>query len=192
METETNDHLYYMLCADMPHLVKIGITVAPYHRLKEANKHHTYLPPSGYVYGRLVRVNNALFYETQLKHVFSEHRQKNPQGNCSEFFKLNREVVDVEFNNVPGIEVDIHQFDKAAEKKEMGLLRAYLKRSVAENKPCHYCENPKQPGTKCHARYEAYKVALDLKSALELGSTKEDIVYDYMAGFLTILASVSL
>ena len=185
---ETNDHLYYMLCTDMPHLVKIGITVAPYHRLKEANKQHTYLPPSGYVYGRLLRVDNALFYENQMKHVFSEQRQKNPHGNCSEFFKITKETVDAEFNTVPGREVDIRHFDKAAEKKEMAVLRAFLKKCVVENNPCFYCENPKLAGTKCHARYESYKVAKDLKTALQLGSTKEDVVYDYLAGFLTILA----
>jgi len=182
---EMPDHIYYMVCRDMPHLLKIGITTAPHHRLRAANKHDTYLPPSGYVYGRVLRVQNSLACENYLKWFFNEKRCRNAQGNCSEFFKVTAEEVNVEFDKFNGEEVDVATFDQAAEKKEMAEIRAFLKECLNFKTECFYLvPNPKTVGSKCFARFERYKSATTLNEALALGSSKEDMVYDFVAGYL--------
>ena len=184
---EPSQHLYYMVCKDMPHLVKIGITTAPHHRLKAANKHNTYLPPSGYTYGRVLRVADSLRHENDLKELLREKRRKNPLGNASEFFEMSVQEVEEAFAAIPGQALDIQQFDPAAEKKEMAQIRSFLKRQIAAKAACVYVQiNPKTPGSKCYERFQHYKMSETLDDALARGAKREDIVYDYLAGFLTL------
>jgi len=188
-----HEHIYYMVCKDMPHLVKIGITTVPHHRLKAANKHDTYLPPSGYVYGRVLRVADSLAHENRLKDIFRERRRRNPQGNPCEFFELTVEEVEREFSAIPGEPLDVAQFDQAAEKKEMALVRRFLAGRIEAKAPCTYpAVNPKTRGSKCYERFQNYMTASSLDQALLLGSTREDVVYDYLAGFLKLVPMVDV
>lgn len=170
----------------MPHLVKIGITTAPHHRLKAANKHNTYLPPSGYTYGRVLRVADSLSHENRLKGLLCEKRRKNPLGNASEFFEMSLDEVEQVFAEIPGEVLDIRQFDPAAEKKEMAQIRTFLKRQIEAKAACAYIKcNPKTKGSKCYDRFQNYMTSETVDQALLRGARREDIVYDYLAGFLT-------
>ena len=179
--------VYYMTCGDMPHLIKIGRTVCAQHRLREANSHDTFKPPSGYVFGGVVRVEDMVQTENDLHEKFALLRLKNPHGNSTEFFKIDAEAVQLAFADLKGERVDLAEFSQTAESEETARVRERLRRAVDACEPCAYDQdNPKHAGTKCHARYELYKGAATMNLALELG-TFEDIVYDFAAGFLTLL-----
>lgn len=179
--------VYYMTCGDMPHLIKIGRTVCAKQRLREANSHDTFKPPSGYVFGGVVRVEDMIQAESDLHEKFALMRLKNPHGNSTEFFKIDEEPVRLAFADLEGERVDLAEFSPTAESEESARVREMLRRAVDARAACAYDQvNPKHVGTKCHARYELYKGAETMDRALELG-TFEDIVYDHTAGFLTLL-----
>jgi hypothetical protein len=178
--------IYAMLCADMPHLIKIGITDCPHQRLKQANSHNTYKPPSGYVYWQLIQVEDSLHYENMMKRKFDYCRRKNPNGNWSEFFELKTEDLVQAFSEIEGERIDVANFDKAAEKKEMVRVRKLLKDAIENKTACLYINNPKTPGSKCFERYEKYKTAATIDQVQVLGGSYEDIVYDYVAGFFKL------
>jgi hypothetical protein len=178
--------IYAMLCADMPHLIKIGITDCPHQRLKQANSHNTYKPPSGYVYWQLIQVEDSLHYENMLKRKFDYCRRKNPNGNWSEFFELKTEDLVQAFSEIEGERIDVANFDKAAEKKEMVRVRKLLKDAIENKTACLYINNPKTPGSKCFERYEKYKTSATIDQVQVLGGSYEDIVYDYVAGFFKL------
>lgn len=50
-------------------------------------------------------------------------------------------------------------------------------------------QNPKQPGSQCHARYERYKAARTIGAVLACGGTKADIKGDLQRGFIVLQAS---
>ena len=177
--------VYCMVCLDMPHLFKIGRTVCAYQRLREANSHDTFKPPAGYTFLHVVRVPDMAATEAALHAQFAARRRKNSQGNSSEFFEIDSESVRLAFAAVEGELLDVSNLSQAAESAENAKTRLLLRAAVAAQQPCAYRQiNPKHPGTKCHARYERYKVAQTVDEALQLG-TFEDLVYDYAAGFFT-------
>lgn len=47
-------------------------------------------------------------------------------------------------------------------------------------------ENPKNPGSKAHARYALYSVGMTVDQFLDGGGRKQDIVYDTQRGFITL------
>jgi len=59
-------------------------------------------------------------------------------------------------------------------------------RRILRRKRCCYVPNPKTNGSKSYARYEKYMVAETLDQVQFLGGKWEDIVYDYMAGFVQL------
>lgn len=178
-------NVYYMTCADMPHLIKIGFTVNEHLRLREANSHDTFKPPSGFLFGEVVRVANMRLVEHSLHVRFAEHRLKNPHGNSTEFFKINEQAVRDAFAEVEGERVDLSTLSQIAESLELARIRLLLRSAIDGCRPCVYQEpNPKHAGTKCHTRYETYKTAKTMDAALALG-TFEDIVYDFTASYLT-------
>ena len=182
--------VYYMVCSDMPHLMKIGRTVSARHRLREANSHDTFKPPSGFVYGEVVRVEDMGETENGLHTKFAHCRVKNSQGNSSEFFKMEEEEVRAAFAELIGEREDLSKLSQTAESEETARVRELLRSAVETCEPCLYVQpNPKHAGTKCHARYELYKSAVTMDDALALG-TFEDLVYDYDAGFLTLVPEI--
>lgn len=46
--------------------------------------------------------------------------------------------------------------------------------------------NPKQPGSKSHARYENYREGMTVSEALEAGLTSADIAHDTKKGFIVL------
>lgn len=186
IKRESVEYLYAMTCEDMPHLKKIGITNVPYHRLKSANSHDTYKPPSGFEYAWLLRVECSRTLENHLKETWRHRRRKNPNGNWSEFFVMTTEEMNEVFSTLEGERTDVTQFDKGMEKEEMRKLRDFLTKAVQAHAPCAYTSNPKTVGSKSHARYEKYAEAKTLDQVQPLGGKWEDIVYDYMAGFVRL------
>lgn len=186
IKKESVEYIYVMKCDDMPHLKKIGITNVPVHRLKSANSHDTYKPPSGFEYAWLLRVEGSRNLENHLKETWRHRRRKNPNGNWSEFFVMTTEEIDHVFSTIEGERMDVTQFDKGMEKEEMRKLREFLTKAVQSHAPCSYVPNPKTVGSKSHARYEKYAEAKTLDQVQPLGGKWEDIVYDYMAGFFKL------
>ena len=185
-------YIYAMVCDDMPHLVKIGITDFPYERLKEANKHNTYKPPSGYTYWYLIKVDNSLAYENSMKERFKTQRRKNPNNNCSEFFEIDLRDLEEAFKSIVGERIDVDKFEKKAEKKETIQLRKYIAQCVKNATPCSFLvDNPKKQNTDCFERYEKYKTATSLDQVQALGGIYEDIVHDYKKKFLTLMPQSS-
>ncbi len=169
-------YVYAFVSADMPHLVKIGRTANLVQRLREANNHDTYKPPSGFTCLIALQVDDMYRWEHELHQHFAGCRRKNANNHSSEFFQVDPTQVLNAFSRVPGT--------PAAHSAPQVNIREILHTAVKMNAPCAYrLTNPKNTGTKCHARYERYKTAVSMKEALELG-TFEDIVYDYTAGFL--------
>lgn len=185
--TATPQYIYAMRCRDMPHLIKIGITNVPHHRLKTANGHDTYKPPSGYEYMQLVRVADSLYWENVMKDRFRNERRKNANGNWTEFFEIDRGEMEDAFRVIEGKRMDVGEFDKGAEREEMRRLRRSLAKANAAQTPCRcIMPNPKTAGSKSHARYEKYSGALTVDQIVPLGGKWEDVVYDYCAGFLSV------
>ena len=183
----TPQYIYAMRCRDMPHLIKIGITNVPHHRLKTANGHDTYKPPSGYEYMQLVRVANSLYWENVMKDRFRNQRRKNANGNWTEFFEIDRVHMEDAFSVIEGKRMDVGEFDKGAEREEMRRLRRSLAKANAARTPCRYIlPNPKTAGSKSYARYEKYSAAITVDQIVPLGGKWEDVVYDYCAGFLSL------
>lgn len=186
VKRETVEYIYGMTCKDMPHLKKIGITNVPYHRLKSANSHDTYKPPSGFEYAWLIRVECSRYLENQIKETWRHRRRKNPNGNWSEFFTMTTEEMNEVFSSIEGERMDVTRFEKGMEKEEMRKVREYLTQAVQGRVPCTYLPNPKTIGSKSYARYEKYKKAKTLDQVQPLGAKWEDVVYDYMAGFFRL------
>ena len=186
VKRETSEYIYAMMCADMPHLKKIGITNVPYHRLKSANSHDTYKPPSGFEYAWLLRVESSRHHENEIKETWKERRRKNPNGNWTEFFVMTTEEMNKVFSSLEGERMDVTQFEKGMEKEEMRKMREFLTKAVQGRAPCTYLPNPKTVGSKSHVRYEKYREAKTLDQVQPLGGKWEDIVYDYMAGFFRL------
>lgn len=46
--------------------------------------------------------------------------------------------------------------------------------------------NPKKPGSKSHARFEAYRVGMTVDQAVAAGLTMDDIRHDVARGFITL------
>jgi hypothetical protein len=171
----------------MPHLFKIGRTLNEHQRLREANSHDTFKPPSGFEFGMVLRVLDMCAVETALHARFADKRRLNVHGNRTEFFAVPEADVIAAFSDIDGERVDLATLNPTAETKDAACTRKLLHEAVAAAHRCSYrLDNPKHPGTKCHARYEIYKGATTLDESLALG-TFEDIVYDYTAGFLTLL-----
>jgi hypothetical protein len=171
-------YVYAFVSADMPHLVKIGRTINLIQRLREANHHDTYKPPSGFTCLIALQVDDMYRWEHELHHQFAGCRRKNANNHSSEFFQVDPLQVLTAFSRVPGI--------PAVHSAPQVNVREILHRAVKMNQSCAYrLNNPKNPGSKCHARYERYKGATTMAEALSLG-TFEDIVYDYNAGFLKL------
>jgi len=171
----------------MPHLIKIGRTVNEHHRLQEANSQDTFKPPSGYAFGMVIRVDDMCAVELALHTRFAEKRRLNVQGNRTEFFELAEPVVLLAFAEILGERVDLSTLNPKAEKEQNLRIRKLLYDAIDSKQRCvYFSDNPKLLGSKCHARYDIYKVATTLDQSLDLGSF-EDIVYDYNAGFLTLL-----
>ena len=179
--------VYYTRCADMPHLIKIGRTVNEHQRLREANSHDTFKPPSGYMFGRVIRVDDMCAVESAMHARFADKRRLNIHGNRTEFFAVAEADVLVAFDEVIGERIDLAVLNPTAESEEATRIRELLYAAIDDAQRCVYLpDNPKLPGSKCHARYDIYKIATTLDQSLKLG-TFEDIVYDYNAGFLTLL-----
>jgi len=130
------EYFYAMTCDDMPHLKKVGITNVPYHRLKSANSHDTYKPPSGFQYAWLVRVEGSREHENEFKDTWKHRRRKNPNGNWSEFFVMTTEEIDQVFSNLNGKRMDVAKFDKGMEKEEMRKVRHFLAEAVKTRAGC--------------------------------------------------------
>jgi len=179
--------VYYTKCADMPHLFKIGRTVNEHHRLREANAHDTFKPPSGFEFGMVVRVEDMCAVERDLHARFADKRRLNIHGNRTEFFAVDEADVMAAFSEIIGDRVDLSTLNPKAESEDSTRTRALLYAAIDSRQRCTYfIDNPKLEGSKCYARYEIYKGATTLDESLALG-TFEDIVYDYNAGFLTLL-----
>ena len=179
--------VYYCTCEDMPHLIKIGRTVNIHERIRKANSHDTFKPPSGYTFGMVVRVDDACAVENTLHAEFADDRRVNFHGNLTEFFAISEIDVQNAFATIVGERVDLSTLNPKAESDENAKTRLFLMNAIKNKEYCVYSfENPKSPGTKCHSRYEKYKHSRRIDQTLQFG-TFEDIVYDYHAGFLTIL-----
>lgn len=182
-----NGCVYYCTCEDMPYLIKIGRTVNIHERLRKANTHDTFKPPSGYMFGMVVRVDDPQAVEASLHAQFADKRLVNFHGNRTEFFAVSEGDVHNAFTNLVGERVDLSTLNPNAESEENAKTRLFLSNAIKNKEYCVYTfENPKTPGTKCHSRYDKYKHSRRLDEVLQFG-TLEDIVYDYHAGFLTIL-----
>lgn len=178
--------VYYMTCADMAHLIKIGYSASERFRLREANSQDTFKPPSGFRYGCVIHVANMQQVELWLHRRFAHCRRTNVHGNKTEFFEIDEESVRIAFSEIDGERVDLTTLDPLAESIEAARIRELLHFAVNSCSPCKYkMENPKCSGSKCYLRYEQYKVATTMDQALRLG-TFEDIVFDYNSNFLTI------
>ena len=185
-----NGFVYYATCSDMPHLIKIGRTIDKHQRLREANSHDTFKPPSGYKFGMVLEVTDMCAVEKSLHAMFSSMRRLNVHGNKTEFFAVSEiDVIDA-FIEIEGDIVDISSLNPIAESEENTRIREFLRNAISDKKPCEYqVENPKRFGSKSHLRYEIYKVATTLDQSLALG-TFEDIVFDYNSKFFTIVPPV--
>ena len=174
--------VYYLTNDAMPTLIKIGRTVNPHDRLRAANTHDTFKPPGKYKFGMVVRVHDNHAVEAHLHAHFADKRRVN-----SEFFEVDENDVQNMFNTIGGETMDVNEFNLNAASEERVKTRMFLKAAIKTKQYCVYTpQNPKRPGTKSHARYEQYKSSKTLDESLWFG-TFEDIVYDYHAGFLTIL-----
>jgi hypothetical protein len=179
-EKKKYGYIYAFVSADMPHLVKIGRTVNLTQRFKEANNHDTYKPPTGYTCLTALYVEDMFQSEADLHRLFAPLRRKNVHNHSTEFFEVDCEKVRFAFSQFKGTPVE------PVLENETKNVRELLRTAVKANQPCVYrLNNPKHPGTKCHARYERYKHALSMNEAYKLG-TFEDILYDYNAGFLVL------
>ena len=178
--------VYYMTNPSMPTKIKIGRTVNPHDRLRAANSHDTFKPPERYVFGMVVRVHDDHAAEALLHAHFADKRCVN-----SEFFEVTEIEVQNMFNTIGGEIMDVNEINRNVDSEERVKTRVLLKNAIKTKQYCNYtCQNPKRPGTKCHARYEQYKHSTSLDQSLWFG-TFQDIVYDYQAGFLKILPEPS-